>query len=312
MGAVTGGTGGSVSIEPPTGPYLYGTVVTATATADTGYAFVEWSDGGVPVSPGAVYTFTVTSDHALSAAFAPLSYNIGVVGGGAGGSVSIEPPTGPYAYGAAITVTATADPGYAFAGWSEGGTPISTSALYTFIVAGDHALSASFTQLSYSVSTATAGAGSGLVSLDPPGGIYTYGAVVTATATAGAGSAFADWSGDCSGSGACVLTVDGDKSITATFATAVDPLPHVAIAATAGVTQAIVGETIITYTYQVTNTGAVPVAASVRDSRHGAVALAIPPGGVPQPAISLPGVPQTILPWAFMNDGPTAARTLGM
>jgi hypothetical protein len=41
--------------------------------------------------------------------------------------------------------------------------------------------------------------------------------VVTLTATADTGSAFAGWSGDCSGTGDCVLTVDAAKSVTATF-----------------------------------------------------------------------------------------------
>lgn len=69
----------------------------------------------------------------------------------------------------------------------------------------------------YEVTIATAGSGSGSVSLDPPGGIYTEGMVVTATATPNAGSTFSGWSGDCAGMDACVLTIDGDKQITATF-----------------------------------------------------------------------------------------------
>ncbi|MBL8252925.1 MAG: M6 family metalloprotease domain-containing protein, partial [Candidatus Competibacter sp.] len=42
-------------------------------------------------------------------------------------------------------------------------------------------------------------------------------AVVTLTATAAAGSTFAGWSGACSGTGGCVVTMDAAKSVTATF-----------------------------------------------------------------------------------------------
>lgn len=69
----------------------------------------------------------------------------------------------------------------------------------------------------YSVTTVTSGAGSGSISLDPVGGLYDEGMVVTATATAVDGSTFGGWSGDCSGVGVCLLTMDAAKAITATF-----------------------------------------------------------------------------------------------
>ena len=47
------------------------------------------------------------------------------------------------------------------------------------------------------------------------------GTAAALTATADAGSVFAGWSGACTGSGACQVTVDGAKSVTATF----DPAP---------------------------------------------------------------------------------------
>jgi hypothetical protein len=46
---------------------------------------------------------------------------------------------------------------------------------------------------------------------------YAPGTVVTLTAVPNANSVFAGWSGDCSGTGACVLIMDSDKSVTATF-----------------------------------------------------------------------------------------------
>ena len=73
-----------------------------------------------------------------------------------------------------------------------------------------------------------AGAGSGTVTSDV-GGIacgatcsqtFTVGTVVTLTATASASSIFTGWSGPCSGTGGCTVTMDAAKAVTANFATA--------------------------------------------------------------------------------------------
>lgn len=46
---------------------------------------------------------------------------------------------------------------------------------------------------------------------------YPAGTSVTLTATPAAGSTFAGWSGACSGTGGCILTMNSNKSVTATF-----------------------------------------------------------------------------------------------
>ncbi len=64
-----------------------------------------------------------------------------------------------------------------------------------------------------------AGSGSGSVTCD--GGAcastYAFGSKVTLAAAASSGSTFAGWSGACSGTGACVVTMDAAKEVTATF-----------------------------------------------------------------------------------------------
>jgi uncharacterized repeat protein (TIGR02543 family) len=54
---------------------------------------------------------------------------------------------------------------------------------------------------------------------DPAVGVHTYaeGTDVTITAAPTAGYVFDEWSGACTGSGACQVTMDGDKSVTAHF-----------------------------------------------------------------------------------------------
>jgi len=69
----------------------------------------------------------------------------------------------------------------------------------------------------YSLTVHTDGTGSGTVYLDPPGGVYDYGTVVTPTATADAGSTFIGWSGVCSGTGDCRVTMTASQTVTATF-----------------------------------------------------------------------------------------------
>ncbi|MCP4540294.1 MAG: CSLREA domain-containing protein [Chloroflexi bacterium] len=74
----------------------------------------------------------------------------------------------------------------------------------------------------YTLTVTTAGTGTG--TLDPSVGTHFYldGAAVSITATASSNSTFDGWSGaGCGGVGDCVVTMDTDKQVTATF-TAID------------------------------------------------------------------------------------------
>lgn len=55
-------------------------------------------------------------------------------------------------------------------------------------------------------------------------GSYAPGTAITLTATPASGSYFAGWSGDCSGTGSCVVTMSAARNVTATF----KPVPFVA------------------------------------------------------------------------------------
>jgi uncharacterized repeat protein (TIGR02543 family) len=61
-------------------------------------------------------------------------------------------------------------------------------------------------------------AGSGSVALNPPGGIYSPGTMVTLTPQSGAGFQFNGWSDDLGGStNPATITMNGNKTVTATF-----------------------------------------------------------------------------------------------
>jgi hypothetical protein len=67
------------------------------------------------------------------------------------------------------------------------------------------------------LSLITAGTGSGTVTADPTCCTYASGTTVNVTATPDANSSFLGWSGACSGTGSCVVTMDSDQIVIATF-----------------------------------------------------------------------------------------------
>ena len=77
----------------------------------------------------------------------------------------------------------------------------------------------------HTLAVSTTGTGGGTVTSTPPGitcpgdctADYDDGTGVTLIASAASGSLFGGWGGACSGTGSCALTMDGDKTVTATF-----------------------------------------------------------------------------------------------
>jgi PKD repeat protein len=92
-------------------------------------------------------------------------------------------------------------------------------------------VTATFAPKTFDLTVAKAGSGSGSVSSSPAGigcgsgcqASFGPGTVVTLTATPDAGSRFAGWSGDCSGTSSCQLTMSQARSVTATFAPDLPP-----------------------------------------------------------------------------------------
>ena len=78
---------------------------------------------------------------------------------------------------------------------------------------------------SYALTVSKSGSGGGTVTSSPAGitcgsdcsEAYASGTSVTLTAAAASGSTFAGWSGACTGSGACTVTMSAARSVTAAF-----------------------------------------------------------------------------------------------
>ncbi len=119
-----------------------GDSVTVVATANAGYAFVNWTDGGVEVSNTASYVFVATADRSLVANFVRITHTIAT--GAAPVAGGITSSGGVVNDGDSVTVVATANPGYVFVNWTEGGVEVSNTASYTFVATTDRSLVANF------------------------------------------------------------------------------------------------------------------------------------------------------------------------
>ena len=134
--------GGEVSVDG--GPYYYGQACTVTAEANSGYCFYYWTENGTVVSNNASYTFAVTGDRDLVAHFGePLTVTVSVSPEG-GGSAS---GGGVYGYGEAVTLIATANPGYVFNKWTKNGSVVSYLSTYVVNVTESAEYVANFDEL---------------------------------------------------------------------------------------------------------------------------------------------------------------------
>ncbi|MEM2129705.1 MAG: M14-type cytosolic carboxypeptidase, partial [Candidatus Bathyarchaeia archaeon] len=197
-----------------TGPYYHGDVVELTAEPNSGWYFLEWAgDLSGSQNPASII---MDGDKTITATFTQqqqqqYTLTITIVGGG---SVEANPSKTQYNAGEEVMLTATADAGYSFAGWS--GDIISTDNPLTLIMGSSKSLTATFTQDQYTLTVNIDGQGS--VTLNPDQTTYTYNAAVELTATAAAGWEFSHWSGALTGSeSSATLIITGDAVVTAHF-----------------------------------------------------------------------------------------------
>ena len=210
---------GSVSLNPPGGSYAIGTNVSLNAMPDTGYAFSHWSgDLSGSANPANLIT---SGAHNVTAHFTALpQYNLSVLAAGSG-TVALDPPGGLYYQGDIVMLTAQPDSGYGFVNWSGDLGGIDNPA--TITIDGDKTITAHFDLINSATFNLSTSATGGSVTLDPPGGSYPGGAMVTLSAAADSGYTFSHWSGDLIGSAnPDSLLIDGHKTVTAHF----DELPQ--------------------------------------------------------------------------------------
>ena len=143
------------------------------------------------------------------------------------GSVTLSPAGGSYNNGTTVTLTPVPNTGFKFSNWS-GDNALQLTDLgngsYTILMNGNKTVSANFAaKAQYALTTAVSPEGTGSITLNPSGGTYYEGDVVTLTAAPGSGSgyAFSSWTGHLTGStNPTTLIMDGDKFVTAIFTVA--------------------------------------------------------------------------------------------
>ena len=162
---ITATCGANGTISPAgASSYFYHQNAEYVITANAGYYIASVTYDGTTYNftqEDGLTTFTVPffnieEDHAISATFAAMSFEITVNAGAHG---TITPATASYAYGATPTFTITPEAGYSIADVTVDGTSIGAVSTYTFpALTADHSIAATFAANVYTI-TATAGNG---------------------------------------------------------------------------------------------------------------------------------------------------------
>jgi lysophospholipase L1-like esterase len=162
----------------------------------------------------------------------PATFTLAVTKSGAGAGTVNSTPAGiscggscsaNYASGTSVTLTAAVASNSTFAGWSGA---CSGTGACTVAMTQARSVTATFNaQATYALAVTRTGTGAGTVTSSPAGincgsscsASFGGNASVTLTAAAASGSVFAGWSGACSGTGSCVLSMNQARNVTATF-----------------------------------------------------------------------------------------------
>ena len=227
-GAVTSSPAGIDCGATCSASFTNGSSVTLTATPAAGYVFSSWT--GCTSASGTNCSVTMSAAKAVVANFAPATSLLTVSPSGNGNLTST--PAGincgtqcsaSFATGSTVTLTATPVAGFAVTGWTGCTSSSGTSCTVNLSAAKSVSVTYAATTSNYVLNVSTSGNGS--VSSSPLGincGTtcqfgFNAGTTVTLTATAGARTRFRGWSGACSGTGSCNVTMNAAKTVSAIF-----------------------------------------------------------------------------------------------
>ena len=179
-----------------TGTYTHGQTCTLTATANTGYHFLNWTLNNQEVSDSENITIEVTEAANYVANFEINSYAISATANPTiGGAIHVADTIftgGTFEHNTQITMVAEAVTGYTFQNWTKNGTEVSTSASYSITVTEAASYVANFELNSYDVTA--------MVSVNPTNGgtvngtgTYNYGQTCNLTAIPATGHHFVNW-----------------------------------------------------------------------------------------------------------------------
>ena len=209
------GSGGSVSI--PGGSYETGSSVSVSATPDSEYVFIDWSNGSTQ-NPLSV---TVTSNQTLTANFEkrkyPLTMNIVGEGTVSEEIISAGRTTTEYTSGSTIQLTAVPAAEWLFTGWS--GDVSSTENPIELTVNSNQTVTANFEKRKYPLTITIQGEGTvteEIISSSKTTTEYNSGSSIRLTAIPSDEWVFTGWSGSVSSTNN-PITVNSNQTVTANF-----------------------------------------------------------------------------------------------
>lgn len=240
------GTGsGTVSSSPAgidcgatcSATFAQGTSVTLTPTPASGSTFARW--GGACSGTGGC-TVTMDAAKSVSATFdtTPVNtFSLTVSKTGTGSGTVSSSPAGidcgatcstTFSQNASVTLTATPASGSTFTGWSGA---CSGTGSCTVTMDAAKTVTAAFNTTpanTFALTVTKSGSGSSTVTSSPSGincgatctASFNDGTTVTLSAVAAGGSSFTGWSGACTGTGSCTLTMNAARAVSATFSAA--------------------------------------------------------------------------------------------
>ena len=180
--------GGSVSGG---GTFDHGSTPTITATPNNGYSFTGWTGDGVTDPTSATTSVLMTAPVNVTANFALNSYEL-ILHAGPGGFVSGD---GNYSHGSLVTITAVANSGYSFSGWSGMGVSDPNSPTTTILLTQNQSVSAEFTEIASTHYLLTLQASPPHAGILTGGGLYFEDQNVSISANPLSGYVFDQWTG---------------------------------------------------------------------------------------------------------------------
>jgi hypothetical protein len=238
--------GGQAEIVRGTASGPCGRTIAIAAVPGLGYAFAGWHEGDSVVSASATFEFVVNTHRELVATFASLC-TIEVVSSPADGGQAVVTTGGTVGIcGRPVTVSALPAAGFLFRHWSEHGDSISGAQTMELVVDRNRLLTARFDHMTHVLALHGSGSGSGRIRSAPQGvdcvfnagapsgsctQAFSSGTQVVLTAAPAESSILQGWSGGCSGTHDCGMTLVSDTSVSVAFMlrvysihTSVDPV----------------------------------------------------------------------------------------
>jgi len=218
---------GSTTPTPGESTQSCDAVVDLTATAESGYSFVNWT-GDVADANSATTTVTVDATQTVTANFTAVIYTLTMEESVNGSTL---PAAGDHSYGenANAEIIATPATGYIFGSWTGDDIADTSLATTTILMDADKTVSATFEECFYTLTMAANDAQMG--SVTPETGSQSCDSSVSITATAAEHYSFVSWTGagvaDLNAATTTVSMTEA-RSVTATFTAITHDLTMVA------------------------------------------------------------------------------------